>query len=453
MNTPYWVKNSIYYHIYPLGLLGAPKSNHFNEEPHEQLSRLIPWLDNAQELGATAIYMGPIFESNSHGYDTRDYFTIDRRLGTNTGMKLFCNEVHQRGLKIILDGVFNHCGRSFWAFQDIQQNGAQSAYLDWFLDINFSRKNRVGDPFTYQNWNGDDNLVKFNLSNQEIKQHLLEAVRTWMIEWHIDGLRLDAADCVQLDFWNELRESTSKINSDFWLMGEIVNGDYRNWVDDNLLHSVTNYECYKGLYSSFNDENLFEIAYSLNRQFGEGGIYQNFWLYNFVDNHDVNRISSNLKQKQHIYPLYVLLFTIPGIPSIYYGSEFGVPGKKMNSSDENLRPALDLESIRSNPDEPDLFKLIQMLSNLRERITAFAFGAYQQAFVNSKQLGFWRITDHQKVLVIINMDDQPYPLTSFPIIHHGDCYDPIENMTIPLESGQHLSIIISPLWFKVLVFE
>ncbi|MHB8134837.1 MAG: alpha-amylase family glycosyl hydrolase [Anaerolineaceae bacterium] len=453
MNTPYWVKNSIFYHIYPLGLLGAPKINHFTEEPQEQLSRLIPWLDNAQELGATAIYLGPIFESTSHGYDTCDYFTIDRRLGTKAGMKLFCYEAHQRGLRIILDGVFNHCGRSFWAFQDVQQNGQKSSYLDWFMEINFSRKNNLGDPFTYLNWNGDDNLVKFNLSNPEIRHHLLEAVQTWMNEWQIDGLRLDAADCVQLDFWSEIRQFTSKINPDFWLMGEIVHGDYRKWIQDDLLHSVTNYECYKGLYSSFNEENLFEIAYSLNRQFGKEGIYQNFWLYNFVDNHDVSRISSRLKQIQHIYPLYALLYTIPGIPSVYYGSEFGVTGNKMNWSDENLRPALDLESVRSNPDEPDLFKLIKKLSDLRKRIHAMAFGAYQEAFVYSKQFGFWRISDHQKVLVIINMSDQPFQLENFPINHDGDCFDTFENSVIPLPSSQQLSILIPPAWFKILVFE
>jgi glycosidase len=453
MESTNWAQTAFFYQIYPLGLLGAARHNQFQHGAQDQFHRLIPWLDHICNLGANAVYLGPIFESNSHGYDTVDYFQIDRRLGTNAGMKDFYDAAHKRGLKIVLDGVFNHCGRSFWAFRDVQQHGARSAHADWIQGLDFSRPNSAGDPFSYQNWGGHDSLVKFNLANPGIRAHLFEAVRTWMSEWEIDGLRLDAADCVRPDFWRELREITARINPNFWLMGEIVQGDYRKWIQEGHLDSVTNYECYKGLYSSFNDQNFFEIAYSLNRQFGNQGIYRNLWLYNFVDNHDVSRIASQLKQKKHLYPLYGLLFTIPGIPSLYYGSEFGIPGIKRPDSDLELRPALDLEHCRSHPAEADLLLAIKKLAALRKQTPALVLGSYEQAFVNSKQFAFWRNRENQRVLVVVNIDSQAYPLVNFPVNQPVNGFDALENREVHLDPNQRLNLVIPPNWLSVIVFD
>jgi cyclomaltodextrinase len=453
MQTPDWVKTSIFYHIYPLGLLGASKNNSGDLSQDHRLLNLIPWLDHMLALGANALYLGPIFESSSHGYDTSDYFQIDRRLGTNSDMKEFSHEAHKRGIKIILDGVFNHSGRSFWAFLDIQKNGPSSPFVDWYMGMSFSGRNRTGDPFTYQNWNGHDSLVKFNLSNSAVRDYLFQAIQYWVSDWGIDGLRIDAADCISLDFLKDMRTLANSINTDFWLLGEIVHGDYREWVHNDLLHSVTNYECYKGLYSSINDENLFEIAFSLNRQFGKEGIYRDFILYNFVDNHDVNRIATQLNQKINLDLLYALLFTIPGIPSIYYGSEWGIEGMKTNYSDRNLRPAIALNSIQNQPPLPDVFHTIQKLTNLNRMIPALSHGQYEQAFVNSKQFGFWRCTSQQKVLVLINIDQQPYYIQSLPIRQSSRWYDPIANEDQTKIVNQQISLTIPPHAYRIIVFE
>lgn len=453
MNTPEWLKNSIFYHIYPLGLLGAAENNSGDLTHKHRLLNLIPWLNHMLELGANALYLGPIFESGSHGYDTSDYFKIDRRLGTPTDMKEFSQEAHRRGIKIVLDGVFNHSGRSFWAFQDIQKNGPSSPYVDWYQGLSFSGRSRSGDPFTYQNWNGHDSLVKFNLSNPAVRDHLFQAIQYWVSEWEIDGLRLDAADCISVDFLKEIRKLANGINPDFWLMGEIVHGDYRNWVRNDLLHSVTNYECYKGLYSSINDENFFEIAYSLNRQFGNEGIYRDFTLYNFIDNHDVNRIASQLTQKINLQLLYALLFTIPGIPSIYYGSEWGIEGMKSQHSDRNLRPEIMLNSIQNYPQMHGLIQTIQKLTELKRTTSTLSHGDYEQAFVNSKQFGFWRFTNQQKVLVMVNIDHQPYHIQGLPIWQHSKWHDPFENENHVMIANQQISLTIPPHGHRIIVFE
>jgi len=160
MNTPTWAKQSTFYHIYPLGMFGAPKENQFDQGDLYKLDQLYSWLDHLQWLGITAIYLGPIFESGTHGYDTTDFYKIDRRLGDQDSFKRLVDEIHRRGMKLVLDGVFNHVGRSHFAFRDLQINGQQSAYQDWFAGLDFSQSNPYGDPFTYQTWGGHFTEVK-----------------------------------------------------------------------------------------------------------------------------------------------------------------------------------------------------------------------------------------------------------------------------------------------------
>ncbi|MCU7500706.1 MAG: alpha-amylase, partial [Ignavibacteria bacterium] len=318
----HWSFDSVFYHIYPLGFCGTPKNNDFFSQPVSRLDKIYGWIGHMKSLGVNALYLGPLFESTSHGYDTADYFHVDRRLGTDEQLKNLIAALHQNGIRVILDGVFNHVGRSFWAFRDLRMNMQSSPYSSWFHGLDFSQRSPLGDPFSYEGWNGHYNLVKLNLKNHDTREHLFDAVRMWIDYFEIDGLRLDAADCIDMKFLQDLALVTKHKKKDFWLMGEIIHGDYRRWVNSQTLDSVTNYECYKGLYSSLNDKNYFEIAYSLNRQFGTGGMYRNMPLYAFADNHDVNRIASIIKDPVHIYPLYCLLFTMPGVPSVYYGSEW-----------------------------------------------------------------------------------------------------------------------------------
>ena len=376
----HWSSDAIFYHIYPLGLTGAPERNDFSQPPVARLEQLYDWMPHLKAMGVNALYLGPLFESTAHGYDTADYYHVDRRLGSDETLAKLSEALHTSGMRLVLDAVFNHVGRDFWAFRDVQSRGLDSPYRDWFHNLRFDGRSPYGDPFTYEPWAGHYDLVKLNLGNPAVREHLFNAVASWMDNFAIDGLRLDAADVIDPDFLKALAAFCKRRRPDFWLMGEIVQGDYRRLVNPQMLDSATNYECYKGLYSSLEAANYFEIAYALNRQFGEGGLYRNIPLYNFADNHDVNRVASNLKKAAHLYPLYCLLFTMPGVPSIYYGSEWGLEGRRTPHSDRMLRPQLDLPEMAPRAPQPRLAGDIARLAALRGSLPALRYGEYRQLY-------------------------------------------------------------------------
>ncbi|MFW2487245.1 alpha-amylase family glycosyl hydrolase [Clostridium chromiireducens] len=401
MNT--WIKESIFYQFYTLGVCGTLEPGKVYKEEN-RLAKIENWIPHLKEMSINAIYFAPVFESSYHGYDTKDYYKIDKRLGTNEDFKELCNKLHNNNIRVILDGVFNHVGREFWAFKDIQKNGRNSKYCNWFSNLNFNSKSPMGDEFNYQSWNGCFDLVKLNLRNQEVLNHLLQAVGLWIDEFEIDGLRLDAADSIDFEFFKVLRKFTESKKKDFWLMGEVIHGDYTRWANKENLDSVTNYECYKGNYSSHNDKNYFEIAYSLNRLFGNGGIYKDLCLYNFVDNHDVNRLTSILKVPEYVYNAYILLYTMPGLPSIYYGSEFGIKGVKGKGTDLPLRPELELGKIEQANNE--LYELLKKLGKIRSQCEALKYGNYEQVVVKNEQFVFSRTSNNDKVYVVLNLSDK-----------------------------------------------
>ena len=390
--------NSIFYHIYPLGFCGAQEKNDYHSPATSSLLKISDNIEHFKKLGINAVYLGPLFESESHGYNTVDYYHVDRRLGTNDDLRNLINNFHANGISVILDAVFNHSGREFFAFKDIKNNRNNSKYTDWYLNINFSGNNHYNDGFSYEGWAGCLDLVKYNLRNPEIKEHLIQAALQWIREFDIDGLRLDAADVLDFDFMRELSARCRNEKQDFWLVGEVVHGDYSRWTRDAGLNSITNYESYKGSWSSFNDNNFFEIAYSLKRQFGQGGIYRNIPLYNFLDNHDVNRIASTLKCSEHLPLVYGLLFTMPGVPSVYYGSEFAIQGKRENGSDKQLRPTL--EKLYFSELTHWIAKLIQ----IRKQTPSLYNGDYKELLVASKQFAFMRTFQNEKTAIVFNSD-------------------------------------------------
>ena len=444
---PHWTEESIFYHIYPLGLTGAPPRNDLHAAPVPRLEQLYAWLDHIQWQGANALYLGPLFESTAHGYDTADYFHVDRRLGTDDTLAAFAAEVHRRGMRLILDGVFNHVGRDFWAFRDVQARGVASDYCGWFANLRFEGQSPYGDPFQYEGWAGHYDLVKLNLHNPAVVEHLLLAVSSWMQRFEIDGLRLDAADVVDKGFLQTLSAHCRQQRPDFWLMGEVVHGDYRQWANPDMLNSVTNYECYKGLYSSHNDHNYFEIAYALNRQFAEGGIYRSLGLYNFVDNHDVNRLASVLEEPAHTYPLHILLFCMPGVPSIYYGSEWGLPGKKNGHSDADLRPILDLAESSRMAQQPELAAVIRRLAALRRSSSTLQRGSYRQVLVQHEQLAFLRQSGDESLLVAVNSDSQPASIACQLSGRWEDVLNPGEEFNA---TGTSLKLEIPAFWGRIL---
>lgn len=447
----HWSDQAFFYHIYPLGFCGAPENNDFQSAPKPALEKIHIWLDHIQSLGANALYLGPLFESTSHGYDTADYYTVDRRLGTNATLANLSAEIHRRGMRLVLDGVFNHVGRDFRAFRDVQQNGQSSQYRDWFLNLRFDSRSPYGDPFTYEGWNGHYNLVKLNLCNPQVRDHLFGAVRAWVEEFNIDGLRLDTADLLDPDFLRKLRTLCKNLRPDFWLMGEVIHGDYRRWANPEMLDSVTSYESHKGLFSSHVDKNYFEIAYSLNRQFGEQGIYKDMQLYSFADNHDVDRVVSCLNNPAHLFPLHILLFTMPGIPSIYYGSEFGIRGRRVDGSDRELRPCLDLEALKRTPPQPGLAEVIGRLAEIRAGSAALRKGNYHQLFVMHEQFGFLRNSGSEKIVVLVNASGQPVSVRfSLPEIDEITMEDTLNNGDVfQIENGQ-CEMILPPTWGRIL---
>lgn len=392
-----WYDSAVFYHIYPLGLCGCPHDN--NGETGAHFDKLNEWAEHAKRIGCNAIYIGPLFESGSHGYDTTDYRLVDRRLGTNDDFKQFVKNCHANDVKVIVDGVFNHTGRDFFAFQDIKQNRENSRYKDWYCNVNFWGNNEYNDGFSYDNWGGYNLLAKLNLWNPEVKNYHLETVKFWVDEFDIDGIRLDAADVLDFGFMKELRSFCNGLKPDFWLMGEVIHGDYSRWANNDMLHSVTNYELHKGLYSGHNDHNYFEIAHTIKRL---NGIVGDKKLYTFCDNHDVARIYSKLNNKAHMYNVAILVYTVPGIPSIYYGSEFGILGNKENGSDWNLRPDLNLADFNEKDELPALYTT---LGHLKQRFPELTYGDYRELYLTTGQFAFARCLDGRAVVTALNNAD------------------------------------------------
>lgn len=395
-----WYNEATFYHIYPLGLTGAPKENDYGTPVH-RLNTLLPWIDHIKEIGCTALYIGPLFESVGHGYETTDYKKLDSRLGTNEDLTNFVKACHDKGIRVIFDGVFNHTSRDFFAFKDIQKNRENSPYVNWYCNVNFGGNTEYNDGFSYENWGGYNLLVKLNQRNPEVQNYICDVIRFWVSEFDIDGIRLDAADVLDFDFMRVLRHTADEVKKDFWLMGEVIHGDYSRWVNGQTLHSVTNYALHKALYSGHNDHNYFEIAHTVKYLQNMGDLD----LYNFVDNHDVERIHTKLQNKAHFAPVHVLLYTLPGVPSIYYGSEFGIDGKKEKFSDASLRPALDLKDYADAVTKNPCTALIAALGKVRQGTPALSYGSYSELALTNRQFAFARDLDGVRVIVTVNNDD------------------------------------------------
>lgn len=395
-----WAYESVFYQIYPLGFCGAPFENDGVLTP--RIRKVIDWIPHIKNLGANAIYFSPVFESDTHGYNTRDFRKIDVRLGTNEDFADVCQALHKEGIKVVLDGVFNHVGRGFWAFQDVLEKRWDSPYKDWF-HTSFDGNSNYNDGLWYEGWEGNYDLVKLNLCHPDVKQHIFDSIRSWVEEFDIDGLRLDVAYCLDENFVRELRAFCDSLKPDFFLVGEMLHGDYNRLMNDSMLHSATNYECYKGLFSSFNSMNMFEIIHSLLRQFGPENwtLYRGKHLLCFVDNHDVSRIASNLTNEQHLPLIYALCFGMPGIPCVYYGSEWGAKANK-SEGDPALRACFDA------PVENDLTAWISKLAAAKKASNALNYGDFRSVALTNRQCIFERKTDSERVLVAINADNVSY---------------------------------------------
>ena len=396
-----WAYESVFYQIYPLGFAGAPFENDGVLE--HRILKVIDWIPHMKKLGINAIYFSPVFESDTHGYNTRDYTKIDCRLGTNEDFKKVCDALHKEGIKVVLDGVFNHVGRGFWAFQDVLKNRESSPYVSWFNRIAFDGNSNYNDGLWYEGWEGNYDLVKLNLHNEDVIQHIFHAVEGWINEFDIDGIRLDVAYCLDYGFLNRLRGFCDSKKADFFLLGEVLHGEYGRMLNEMNIHSVTNYQCYKGIHSAFNSANMFEIIHSLLRLFEDQqwAVARGAHLLSFADNHDVTRIASIIQDPNCLPLVYAMVFGMPGIPCVYYGSEWGTKADK-SQGDPALRPCFE------KPEWNELTDFIAKLTKAKEGSEALNYGGFRSVVLTNKQCIFERRSEHERVLVAINMDSNDY---------------------------------------------
>jgi glycosidase len=439
-----WWKDAFFYHIYPLGCCGAPPVNEC--KPSARLRRLGPWLEHMRGLGADALLLGPVFQSETHGYDTTNYFMLDSRLGTDADLAWLAARAHELGIRVVLDGVFNHVGRSFFAFRDVQEKGKQSRFTDWF-HLSFDSRSPLEDPFSYEPWRGHYELVKLNTDHPEVRNHLFHALSEWIRKYDIDGVRLDSADCLDFDFQRRLVRHCKTQKADFYCLGEVIHGDYNRWLTEGQLDAVTNYVLHKGLWSSHNDANYFEAAYTCRRQFEQEAFLGN--LYAFVDNHDVTRIADVLKDPAHLYPLHILLFTLPGTPSIYYGSEYGLGGvKKKGENDWPLRPNLTVDSLKQKAREPDLHSTVVRLAALRAGHSCLRQGDFSILHVASQQYAFKRPLQQESAIVCVKAAKKKTHLTIAGVAD-GSYEDILNNEFIQVRNGS-MKTVLPPCWGRIL---
>ncbi|WP_062200589.1 alpha-amylase family glycosyl hydrolase [Demequina salsinemoris] len=336
---PEWVRHALWWHVYPLGFTGAPIRPFARPGLEHRLGHLERWLDHLIELGLSGLALGPVFASESHGYDTTDHYAIDPRLGDLADFDALVAAAHERGIRVMLDGVFNHVGRAHPAFQDVLAHGPSSAYADWF------RLEWPGGPSAwapgvepgYADFEGHGALVALNHAAPAVVDLVADVMSFWL-DRGADAWRLDAAYAVPLDFWAAVAARVRSAHPEAYLMGEVIHGDYASFVRDGGLDSVTQYELWKATWSSLNDRNLHELAHCLGRH---AAFLDEFVPFTFIGNHDVTRIASRLTDARHLEHAVVLLATLPGTPAVYYGDEHAFPGIKEDRAggDDAVRQA------------------------------------------------------------------------------------------------------------------
>lgn len=428
-----WYHEKVFYQIYTLNFCGAP----FDNDGHivHRITRINDFVDYFKELGIGGIYFNPIFSSDHHGYDTRDYRVLDERLGTNEDFKEVCQNLHSHQIKVVLDGVFNHVGRGFFAFKDVQEKREASPYKDWFR-IDFNGDSPYQDNFYYEGWEGHYELVKLNLDHPDVQRYLLDSVDFWIDYFDIDGIRLDVAYSLPRWFMAMLKDHCRQKKEDFFLLGEVLGDNAGYMFSEARLDSITDYPGFKGLWSSFNSLNMFEMAHTIKRNYKE--MYRGQILWSFVDNHDVARIASQLTDLEKLPLIYGMLFSLPGIPCIYYGSEWGQTGKKEQGSDASLRPEYE------KPLPNDLTEYIKKLVEIRNKYKALQLGEYNERILTNKQFVFERVFENQKIIIALNLDENEYTISLNEQKAHSlidnISIDSLNNVILPPKSIQYYLI-------------
>lgn len=404
MTAPEWVHHAIWYHVYPLGFVGAPRTNPDAGATvmsvDHRLRQVGAWLDYVVELGANGLLLGPVFESETHGYDTVDYYRIDRRLGDDGDLAWLLEESHRRGLRVVVDGVFNHVGRSFPPFVDLGERGLESQHQDWFR---IEWDDTAAEGFRYAMFEGHDRLVALNHDEPEVLNLIVDVACHWLAAG-VDGFRLDAAYAVPPAFWRAFSERVRAAFPDAWLMGEVIHGDYAAFVDGTGIDSVTQYELWKAIWSALNDRNLYELAHALERH---DGFAARLVPHTFLGNHDVTRIITQLDDVRHLPHALVVLFTVAGTPSIYAGDEQAFHGHKYHrpGGDDEIRPAFPPAPEHLAEDGWSTYRLHQELIAFRRRHPGLASARTEVLHLANEQIVYRSYDGQDAVTVVLNVSD------------------------------------------------
>lgn len=353
MTGPGWVEHAIWWHVYPLGFVGAFPAEDPPQAGDHRLGRVVEWFDHAITLGASGIALGPIFDSRTHGYDTTDYFRIDPRLGDDGDFDHLVSEARTRGLRVLLDGVFNHVGTEFARYR-AATDGDEEAQ-GWFR----------GRPGRFRTFEGHGDLIALNHDNPAVIDYVVDVMTHWLGRG-ADGWRLDAAYSMPERFWAAVLPRVREKYPGAWFVGEVIHGDYATVVSDTGFDSVTQYELWKAIWSGLNDGNFHELDWALKRH---NDFLDAFSPLTFIGNHDVTRIASQLENSAHVAHALVILMTTGGVPSVYAGDEFGFRGVKEErfGGDDAVRPEFGSPPLEVDDAGQQMFGLYQYLIGLRRR--------------------------------------------------------------------------------------
>ena len=397
---PSWVQFAIFWQIYPLGFVGAPTVMDASGTVSHRLDRIIDWLDYAVDLGVSALLLNPIFASATHGYDTIDHFRIDPRLGDETDFDRLIAAANQRGLRIVLDGVFNHVGRDFPRFVEAEAKGRGSDAAQWFCPVDGDASGATGKWATFE---GHEGLIALNHDNPDVAEYVADVMTRWL-DRGVSGWRLDAAYATPRSFWKHVLPRVRQSHPDAYFFGEVIHGDYAGFVQNSGVDAVTQYELWKAIWSSMNDGNFFELAWALDRH---NGFLDHFVPFTFVGNHDVTRIASRLNDIRHLPHVLTLLFLLGGTPCVYSGDEQGFRGIKEDRAggDDAVRPAF--------PDNPDslasdgwtIYRLHQDLIGLRRRNPWLVRARSEALHLDNRQMVIRVSAEGNRLVIALNLGD------------------------------------------------
>ena len=399
-----WVEQAIWWQVYPLGFVGAEREASACAVVTHRLDHLVAWLDYAVNLGVSGVLLGPIFASSTHGYDTIDHFQIDQRLGDDADFDKFIDAARRRGLRVVLDGVFNHVGREYPAFQRAVAAGPHSPEASWFR-LAWLADAALGAEPDYATFEGHRQLVALNHEEPAVLDYVARVMTYWL-ERGADGWRLDAAYAVPGRFWTRVLSAVRARHPDAYILGEVIHGDYVGFVRETGVDAVTQYELWKAIWSALNDRNFFELAWALDRH---NAMLDSFVPQTFIGNHDVTRIASQLLDERHLAHALVILMTCSGVPSIYAGDEQAFRGIKERRAggDDAIRPAFPATPADLAPFGWPTYRLHQDLIGLRRRHPWLHKARSRVTELRNTDLTFEAFHEENRLWVALNLADAP----------------------------------------------